>query len=131
TPDEMARAYAEGGWRADEAVLDALASVKSAEDVEAVCAAVNAVYRPWLEQVAIRFQQLVTSQPLPSAATAPALPAAGLGTVILFADGLRFDVGQKLKHALASRGLSVSERWHWVAQPSVTATAKPAVSPVA
>ena len=131
TPEEMARAYAEGGWRTDEAVLDALASVKSAEDVEAVCAVVNAVYRPWLEQVAVRFQQLVTTQPLPSAATAPALPAAGSGTVILFADGLRFDVGQKLKHALASRGLSIAERWHWVAQPSVTATAKPAVSPVA
>ncbi len=131
TPDEMGRAYAGGGWRADEAALDALASVKSAEDVEAVCAAVNAVYRPWLELAAVRFQQLVTAQPLPSAANAPAPSAAGAGTVILFADGLRFDVGQKLKHALASRGLPVSERWHWVAQPSVTATAKPAVSPVA
>jgi hypothetical protein len=131
TPDEMARAYAEGGWRTDEAVLDALASVKSAKDVEAVCAAVNSVYRPWLEQAAIRFQQLVTAQPLPSAATSPAPHATGSGTAILFADGLRFDVGQKLKHALASRGLLVSERWHWVAQPSVTATAKPAVSPVA
>jgi len=131
TPDEMARAYAEGGWRADEAVLDALASVKSAEDVEAVCAAVNAVYRPWLEAAAVRLQQLVAAQPLPSAASALTTPAAGAGTVILFADGLRFDVGQKLKHALVARGLSVAERWHWVAQPSVTATAKPAVSPVA
>ena len=137
TPEAMARAYTEGGWCTDAAVLDSLICVQAHDDVEAVCAAMRAVYRPWLEEAAKRFQVLVNEHPLPGCVVHPASTAttermrAESGCVILFADGLRFDVGQKLKAALLVRGWQVEERWHWVASPSVTATAKPAVSPIA
>jgi len=110
TPEAMARAYTEGGWRADAAVLESLTCVKAHEDVEAVCTAMRTVYRPWLEEAARRFQELVNEYPLPGCAVYPASTAiteptrAESGCVILFADGLRFDVGQKLKTAILARG---------------------------
>jgi hypothetical protein len=52
------------------------------------------------------------------------------GTCVLFADGLRFDLGRKLQAALEGRVGSVTLKHHFAALPSVTPTAKPAVSPV-
>ena len=52
------------------------------------------------------------------------------GTVILFADGLRYDVAQKLKQKLAERGFQPELSWRWTALPTVTPTAKPACSPI-
>jgi hypothetical protein len=49
----------------------------------------------------------------------------------LFADGLRYDVGQQLADKLEQSGLVVDRGWQWAALPTVTSTSKPAVSPVA
>jgi hypothetical protein len=57
--------------------------------------------------------------------------AAEEGVCILFADGLRFDVGQRLVAMAGERHIEVSSGWRWAALPTVTATAKPAASPVA
>src|SRR5262249_793494 len=53
------------------------------------------------------------------------------GRVIIFADGLRYDVAQLLLESLQSGDLDVSLNWDWVPFPAVTNTAKPFVSPVA
>jgi hypothetical protein len=53
------------------------------------------------------------------------------GTCLVFVDGLRFDVGQKLKQELEHQVGKVEVAVHLVALPSVTPTSKPAVSPVA
>jgi hypothetical protein len=133
TPAAMAASYVESGWRTDEAVLDALAQVKTNDDYRAVCAAIRALYLPWLEETTHRFQSLVGQQPLPDhqANTAASSDRSEKDCAILFADGLRFDTGKKLQALLAARGWQIAERWHWVALPSVTPTAKPAVSPIA
>ncbi|MBF8299279.1 MAG: hypothetical protein HW397_328, partial [Dehalococcoidia bacterium] len=52
------------------------------------------------------------------------------GTAILFADGLRFDLAQKLKAKLADKGFQLELGWRWTALPTVTPTAKPATSPI-
>jgi len=52
------------------------------------------------------------------------------GTAILFADGLRFDLAQKLKARLAEKGFQLELGWRWTALPTVTPTAKPAASPI-
>ncbi len=128
----MARAYVAEGWRADAAVLDALAGVASAADLAAVKTAVQAVYNPWLEAGAERFQDLVRENPRDiQGATPRELAAIEPGTCIVFADGLRLDVGKRLRTALESDGLLVEESWRWVPLPPVTPTAKPAASPVA
>jgi hypothetical protein len=54
----------------------------------------------------------------------------GAAECILFADGLRFDLVQRLSATLEARGLKVSRKRRWAALPSVTSAAKPAVSPV-
>ena len=56
---EINKAYTEWGWKADAAVIDALAAVEQAEDVAAVKAVITALYRPWLEQAATAMQKLV------------------------------------------------------------------------
>ena len=130
TTADMVKAYTESGWRADAAVLDALAAVTQPPDREAVLGAVKHVYAPWLRDAAELFQERVKQQPLPSRDT-PRLATVSAGTCVLFADGLRFDVGQKLRAALEAKLGKIQSQHQFVALPSVTPTAKPAVSPVA
>lgn len=62
---------------------------------------------------------------------AEALAAPEAGTCVLFADGLRLDVARELEARLRDGGAPVELSWRWAALPTVTATAKYAVSPVA
>lgn len=128
---EVARAYAEGGWRADAAALDALAAVERPEDVAAVKAAVDALYRPWLEKGAIAFQKAVSAGDLAQTYPRKSLLEPQEGTCLLFCDSLRFDAAQRLAEALLKSGLACEIKWTLAALPTVTPTAKPAVSPVA
>ena len=50
---------------------------------------------------------------------------------LLFADGLRYDLGRRLTERLEGLGCRVALNHRWAATPTVTATAKPAVTPVA
>ncbi len=131
TPDEMAKAYVAGAWKADAAALDAFVLVDKTEDVDAVKAAIDALYRPWLRAAAEVFQAAVQVYPLPEPPPPGNVCPPKLGRCYLFADGLRYDCGQKLAHVLAGMGLSVQSDWVYCALPSVTPTAKPAVTPVA
>jgi hypothetical protein len=128
----MAQAYVAEGWRADAAVLDALAGSGSAADGVAVKAAIQALYTPWLQAGAERLQDLVREKPV-DMKSAPLREMAAIepGTCIVFADGLRLDLGKRLRAVLESAGLLVEESWRWVPMPPVTPTAKPAASPVA
>jgi len=128
--DAMAKLYAEGGYLADDAAMRALACVKTAEDAAAVQPAVRCVYLPWLEDTARHFQECLAAKALPTVAQQEGVEAAA-GECILFADGLRFDIGQRLAAMAGERQLEVSAGWRWAAMPTVTATAKPAASPVA
>ena len=130
TPEKLAAGYVAGGWQADAALLKALKHATSTRAERAIFAAVRALYLPWVEAGAVRLQELVRHDPTP--VVPQPLPNFGAaGEVILFADGLRFDVARELSGALGKAGLSVDLGWRWAALPSVTATAKPAVSPVA
>ena len=130
TTADMVQVYTDTGWQADAAVLDALDTVSHPQDREAVCAAIASVYTPWLRDAAELFQQRVQQEPLPGR-NLPQLDDVPDGTCMLFTDGLRYDVGQKLKAALEAKQMQVQVRHQFVALPSVTPTGKPAVSPVA
>ncbi len=130
--DEMGRAYLEGGWRADAAVLAALGCVRKTKDVDAVRTAIQVVYQPWLEKAAVRLQKLVGEAGFPGYAPGEkAAVKADKGECIFFADGLRLDVGHWLRERLEARGLRVQMRTRWMGLPSVTPTCKYAVSPIA
>jgi hypothetical protein len=125
---ELAESWATSGWQVDADALEALAAVEKPDDVAAVKAAVRAVYLRWLDDTALRLQELARVGKAP---VSEPLPAQDVGTCVLFADGLRLDVGRRLEEHLKSVGFSVDLAWRWAALPTVTATAKPAISPVA
>ena len=132
TPDAMASGYARSGYRADDAVLRALACVKTNEDVAAVQAAIRTVYLGWLDDTARNFQAAARRSPLPGLSDLKErLVIAEPGQCLLFVDGLRFDVAQRLLAKAHERQLLASEGCRWSALPSVTPTAKPAVTPAA
>ena len=125
----MAELYAEEAWKVDDAALRSMAAVKSAADTQAVSRALDAIYRPWMESAARHLQALERPGVVRDRQESYDTPIEP-GTVILFADGLRFDVSQRLVELLRAGGRSVSTATQWSAHPTVTATAKPAVSPV-
>ena len=126
----LADSYTRQGWRVDAAAWKALAAVRDAPDLHAVAAALRAVYRPWLEDLAERTTRLAASYPNRQPATCPTLAPAP-GDVILFVDGLRCDLGLELQQRLMDQGLTAELQTRWAALPTVTATAKPAWRPLA
>ena len=131
SPAEMAAQYAAGAWTIDAAALSSFAEVGSSADTNAVSRALNAIYRPWLDAAARHLQALADQEPLPRHGEQDADDVrVDSGAVIFFADGLRLDVSQRLVEHLKSKGRAVEMSTRWAAHPTVTATAKPAVSPV-
>jgi hypothetical protein len=129
TPDDVASAYLERGWQADAAALEALALAPTADEPR-VSEAVRHLLGRWLDDSARAFQDAVERAPLP-ARGAPPIVEAGDDVCIAFVDGLRFDQGERLAERLERRGCRASVSHRWAAAPTVTATAKPAVTPVA
>ena len=131
SPTEMAAQYAAGAWMIDAAALSSFAAVSSSADTNSVSRALNAIYRPWLDAAARHLQALADQEPLPRHGEQDADDVrADPGAVIFFADGLRLDVSQRLVEHLNLKGRAVDMSTRWAAHPTVTATAKPAVSPV-
>ncbi len=126
---KTAAAYAANGWRVDAAALDAMATTGSPEVHGAVLGALRSAYLPWLDSTARHLQKLIHDHGHGvSRRTSPieAVP----GRLVIFADGLRMDVAQQLSESLVVAGIESTQGWEWSAIPSVTATAKPAASPV-
>ncbi len=126
TIDDLAAGYQTNGWKADDAVVQALAQVEKNLDVEVVSKAIHALYLSWAEESA-RYLQKVWE---PKHRWVPAKYDAGEMDCVVFVDGLRFDCAKRLKLMLEQKGLTVEEKASWAALPSVTGTGKPAVAPI-
>lgn len=131
TLEQMMAAYAGQGWQADAAVLDSLAAVELVEDVTAVKTAIRAVYQPWLEETARAFQMRALSGDLGQVQPNALILDTQASTCILFSDALRYDTGQRLVAALEEQGCHCQVQPQLAALPTITATAKPALSPIA
>ena len=128
--DDLMNGYFHNGWKADDAALRALATIESSTDFAAVTNAIRSVYFPWTEDSS-RYLQMVAHKILSEGQSITSEPSSGQqGECILFVDGLRFDLAMRLSDLLKSTGIQVKERSKWSALPSVTATGKPAVTPV-
>ena len=129
-PEDVAAAYLERGWGADAAAWEAVAAAGGVGDEKVVSAAVGHLLGPWLGDSARAFQEAVRRKPLPEAGGQPVVEA-GEDGCLFFVDGLRYDLGRRLAERLETRGLRATVDTRWAALPTVTATAKPAVTPVA
>lgn len=123
--------YAERGWRADDAYLRALGVVSAGTDRAAVSAAGAALYRAWAEAAATALQTIIG--PVVNADTYDSTGSAStaVGVVSLFVDGLRLDIAHRIEDRLVTAGLVVECTTGIAALPTVTATAKSALAPVA
>ena len=151
SPDDIARVYAERGWQADRGAREALA-LATPEYERVIADAVRHLLKLWLDESARAFQATVRNHPFPPPGTRAAHgvpstaeagaqhPAADPPTTsviaaeqecLLFVDGLRYELGRCLAARLEGRGLTAEVHPRWAAIPTVTATAKPAVTPVA
>ncbi len=128
TPGEMAEEYLGRGWQVDAAAWQALAEA-SGGDAPIVGKVVRHLLEPWLEESARAFQAALERAPLQP--PTENVVEASEDECLVFVDGLRFDLGQRLAEKLEGRGCRASVGWRWAATPTVTATAKPAVTPLA
>jgi hypothetical protein len=128
TADAMAADYAAQGWRCDRAAIEALSRLKQGGDNSLITKVVRALYEPWLDRSARRFQELLSAPGVD-----PKKLTSGVGperdSCVLFVDGLRFDVGAMLHERLEAQGFRVGMSHRIAPTPTVTATAKPVASP--
>ncbi|NJO55582.1 MAG: BREX-1 system phosphatase PglZ type B, partial [Rhodospirillales bacterium] len=129
----LAAAYAAEGWRADWAALAALAAtapagsgaaLHAAEDRTAVTAALRALYAPRLHRDAEALQTMLRDG-------VPQSPPPAKADIVLFVDGLRMDLAQRLAAMVRDQGAAADVSWRWAGFPTVTATCKPLASPAA
>lgn len=130
----LAEAYVATGWEADDAVLRALETIAPRPDTgaiatlqegrAAVVAALRALYTQRLQREPLALQALLPSGIPPS-------QEPDESDAVLFIDGLRMDVANRLAVLLRAQGAVVDLGWRWAGFPSVTATCKPLASPAA
>lgn len=123
----VAEDYASYGWPCDRAAIDVTAIAKGA-DSDLLYRVVAAIYSPWLDSTARKFQELVVAHAGGFRELVKAVDAER-DTCILFVDGLRFDIAGQLQAVLEVRGMQVKLGHRIVPPPTVTATAKPLASP--
>ncbi len=132
-PQAMADAYQERFWQADAAALHAMGLAKEAQQQQVVADILALIYTPWLEQTTLNFQSLVQRKGYPGEAHVndPANRYQVNSQVVFFVDGLRFDTAQRLLAKLVGLQATTQLSTHWSALPSLTATAKAAITPIA
>jgi hypothetical protein len=126
-PDEWVSWYVEQGWKVDAAAVAAMRTLERPTDEPALHAAIRSVYAPWLDEVARHYQTAVAKHGY----VFPAGETATEGECLIFVDGLRYDLGRELAERMEEAGASVACSTRLAALPTVTPTAKPAVSPIA
>lgn len=129
TPAELAADYQQTGWQVDQAALHALGCVQAKADLEAVSAALRAMYLPWMEEAARRLQEAAKAAGGLSPLPAEHNNGGGAGTCTVFVDGLRYDVAVQLQQRLSVLG-GTTLMTRWTSLPSVTASGKAWCSPV-
>jgi len=120
--------YTSNGYAVDQFMRKALAAVKSEKDKTIVKSIIHLFYQPWLENITNKFQKLV-EQDASIFTTQQAI--AETETFVLFVDAFRYELAEEFSNRLQKYKLKVSLQCGWSAIPSLTPTAKPAISPIA
>ena len=126
--ERIIKAYAEDGWQCDDAAMAALASPGPSSDLALIGRVVRTLYEPWLDRSARTFQEAFASERAKSSIVGEVAPERDV--CLLFVDGLRYDIAQRLLGRLDARGVKSRLKARLTTLPTVTATAKPAATPV-
>lgn len=131
---EMVARYCEQMWRVDSAAIFAMGCVQTKSDLSAVETALRALYIPWLEDCANHLQEQVRLEGHIGGSPVlkePGPPAYEAGFCVVFVDGLRYDIAHRLVELLKPAGHEIHLDATWTSVPSVTASGKPWISPIA
>jgi hypothetical protein len=126
--EEIGARYSQSGWKMDAEAIAALECGMGIAEEEPLKCAIRALYLEWLDESARNLQGLWKNAPAAVPRRLPPMVRQN-GCLTIFIDGLRFDVAFELLQRLQRRTVDVDESWDWAPFPSVTATAKPFVSP--
>ena len=137
SPEELGERYLKEGWLTDAAVIQALALCENKKQLDVVEAILTTLYSPWLADLTERFQKHVREKGYPghegsntNGVSEAVADYQVSGEVVFFVDGLRLDIAHQLQELLIKKGMTPKLTTQWSALPSVTATAKAAVSPI-
>lgn len=126
--DELKNYYVSEGFIADQAMRKSLAAVKTEKDKTLVKALIKSIYQPWLESVTNKFQGLVAQD---ASIFTNQTAAIETESFVLFVDAFRFELAEEFCKRLIKLKYKVTCDAGWSAIPTLTATAKPAISPIA
>lgn len=119
--------YVEKGYLADTHMRLALASVNSQEDRETIIKVIQHIYKPWLENLNLKFQKLIENNfDSITKLSAPYFTE----DLILFVDALRLELALEFKYRLQEHSIESDLTSEWTAIPTLTPTAKPFCSPI-
>ena len=126
--ERIIKSYTEDGWQCDDAAMIALTSLGPALDLARISRVVRILYEPWLDRSARAFQDAYAKERDPASLVREV--ATEKDVCLLFVDGLRYDIARRLLARLEARGFKSRLKPRLTALPTVTATAKPAATPV-
>lgn len=125
--ERIIKAYTEDGWQCDDAAMLALGRPGSLLESAAISRVVRTLYEPWLDRSARAFQEAFAKERDPSSLVGSI--ATEKDVCLLFVDGLRYDIAQRLLARLEARSLKSRIKPRLTTVPTVTASAKPAATP--
>lgn len=120
--------YEHNGYKIDFAAINALAVTKTDKEKQAVKSVLVTIYKPWLEKLTIKFQELVKNDH--KVFTAIQVHEEE-HEFMLFVDAFRYDIARQWANNMQKKNLKVSFETAWTPLPSLTPTCKPFISPVA
>lgn len=126
--DEIIQFYTQVGFYTDTCMRKAYAAMKTEKDKLVLRKLIQLIYKPWLENITEKFQNLVVSN---LEATKQHDNTEQKDQFYLFVDAFRFEMAKEYVSLLEKRGLKVELTHAFTALPTLTSTAKVKASPVA
>ncbi len=120
--------YQSEGYKIDHILRELYLIANSKEYKETIQVIIDFFYRPWLEKLTVRFQELVKANAY-NIADAEQQDIISKSPFILFVDAFRYDIAIAFIEQLSNR-FEVDIQQVWSAIPSLTPTSKPSVSPI-
>ena len=128
TIEEIKNYYILEGFRIDYAMRQAFAAVKTEKDKTLIKEIIQLIYKPWLENLNTKFQNLVQND---TAIFTSQKARKETENYVLFVDAFRYELAQEFCERLTKLKYKIKLENSWSAIPSLTPTAKPNVAPIA
>jgi hypothetical protein len=128
TIDELKSYYLSKGYQIDQNMRKALASVRTSENKDVVKSVIHLFYKPWIEKITNKFQELVESD---ASIFTSQKAKEETESFVLFVDAFRYELADEFIKGLSKTQWKIAIDTSWTAIPSLTPTSKPNVSPIA